>query len=229
MKTKFGNFLSKYAKSKKPIPEKKIFASFYAILILPITVFLIPKNILENSYFLTKFCEFMSQIFAVVKICTEQGIPGNLLFFLSYMMPIAIIYWIFFSYSFFISFFNKDIPFGERNDDFSKSPFFYTTGLIIMIGAFGWAAYNVFSGEILTFKNSRRSHGIEFITTLSHGSRFDAGFLMSLISGILCMFSVFFIEFIKYIFDFEIKPKRVLLKFFIIFMILALIYWAFLS
>lgn len=98
-----------------------------------------------------------------------------------------------------------------------------------MIGAFGWAAYNVFSGEILTFKNSRRSHGIEFIKTLSHGSRFDAGFLMGLISGILCMFSVFFIEFIKYIFDFEIKPKRVLLKFFIIFMILALIYWAFLS
>ena len=167
----------------------------------------------------------MSQIFAVVKICIEQGIPGNLLFFLSYMMPIAIIYWIFFSYSFFISFFNKDILFDERNDDFSKSPFFYTTGLIIMIGILGWAVYNVFSGEILTFK----SHGIEFITTLSHGSRFDAGFLMGLISVFLCMFSVICIEFIKYIFDFEIKPKRVLLKFFIIFMILTLIYWAFLS
>lgn len=154
-KTNFNRFrayLRYKFKGQKKSSNYKQYLYIFIYILISLTVFLIPNDILDRYSLAKHFTNFMEFIPAIEQIEHRSAIPQIAKFYTAYMFIVGIVFAMFFMYNFFVYSIHHNALFDvyiAKNHISKKRPKIWLFSSFILIAGFFWFFYMFIQGNLI--------------------------------------------------------------------------------
>ena len=177
----------------KSFSKTRVFLIIAVYILLSLTIFLLPHNVLTQYPYLKYFTDFMDFIPAIKQMEIKTFAPELCKFYASYMFVVGVIYtlWVFVCYFYiacrqgFLSIYRNTKEFQKVNKRFSKfGSKRIILSTIVMLMGFGCFIYGFLNGRLIGY--TRRGHSSTFFIDYPFEMLFYIDFWQGFMLCFLC-------------------------------------------